>query len=131
MEYLLTFSAAGARTYFLQNILHNWADAVCLRILKQLKGAMIPGYSKLLIGNIILPDENVPLRASGLDIAMLFMHSGAQRSEVEWHALLQEAGFQVTKVWLPEGDGDGIICGFWKLCAGYVAGLRTDWVAAG
>lgn len=70
---------------------------------------MIPGYSKLLIGNIILPDENVPLRASGLDIAMLFLHSGSQRSEAEWRALLEEGGFTVIKVWLPHGDGDGII----------------------
>lgn len=70
---------------------------------------MIPGYSKLLIGNVILSDENVPLRQSGLDIAMLFMHSGCQRSESEWRTLLQDAGLEVKKVWYPEGDGDGII----------------------
>lgn len=70
---------------------------------------MSSGYSKVLIGNIILPDENVPLRASGLDIAMLFMHSGSQRSEAEWRALLEAAGFRIIKVWLPQGDGDGII----------------------
>jgi hypothetical protein len=70
---------------------------------------MLPGYSKLLVGNIILPDENVPLRQSGLDIAMLCMHSGSQRNEAEWRALLGEAGFDVRKVWKPDGDGDGII----------------------
>jgi hypothetical protein len=95
--------------YFLQNILHNWASPVCLEILKHLKDAMLPGYSKLLVGNVILPDENVPLRQSGLDIAMLFMHSGSQRSEAEWRALLEEAGFHVRKVWQPDGDGDGVI----------------------
>lgn len=70
---------------------------------------MIPGYSKLLVGNIILPDENVPLRASGLDIAMLFLHSGSQRSEAEWRGLIEGAGLRVLKVWRPQGDGDGII----------------------
>lgn len=70
---------------------------------------MLPGYSKLLVANIILPDENVPLRQSGLDIAMLCMHSGSQRSEAEWQALLGEAGFHVIRVWKPNGDGDGII----------------------
>ena len=70
---------------------------------------MLPGYSKLLVANIILPDENVPLRQSGLDIAMLCMHSGSQRSEAEWRALLGEAGFNVKGVWNPNGDGDGII----------------------
>jgi hypothetical protein len=77
--------------------------------LKHLKDAMLPGYSKLLVGNIILPDENVPLRQSGLDIAMLSMHSGSQRGEAEWRALLGEAGFGVERVWKPHGDGDGII----------------------
>lgn len=70
---------------------------------------MTPGNGKLLIGNVILPDENVPLRQSGLDIAMLLMHSGSQRSELEWRKLLQEAGFDVKNVWKPDGDGDGII----------------------
>jgi hypothetical protein len=70
---------------------------------------MLPRYSKLLVANIILPDENVPLRQSGLDIAMLCMHSGSQRSESQWRELLGEAGFNVTAVWKPNGDGDGII----------------------
>lgn len=70
---------------------------------------MTPGYSKLLIGNIILPNDNVPLRQSGLDIAMLVMHSGSQRSEMEWRTLLKDAGFEVKNVWKPEGDGDGIV----------------------
>lgn len=100
---------SGARVYFLQNILHNWASPVCLTILGHLRDAMLPGYSKLLIGNVILSDENVPLRQSGLDIAMLLMHSGCQRSESEWRALLRDAGLEVKKVWHPEGDGDGII----------------------
>ncbi|KAK4552267.1 hypothetical protein LTR86_010437 [Recurvomyces mirabilis] len=99
----------GARVYFLQNILHNWASPVCHTILSNLRAAMIPGYSKILIGNIILPEENVPLRNSGLDIAMLFLHSGAQRSEAEWRGLVEGAGLAVEKVWYPPGDGDGIV----------------------
>lgn len=98
-----------ARTYFLQNILHNWADPVCDTILTQLKAAMEPGYSKLLIGNVIIPEENAPLRQCGLDIAMLTLHSGAQRSETEWSWLLERNGFEVKKFWHPPGDGDGIV----------------------
>lgn len=99
----------GARVYFLQNILHNWADPVCDIILTQLKEAMIPGYSKLLVGNIIIPEENAPLRHCGLDIAMLTLHSGAQRSETEWKWLLERNGFDVIGFWHPPGDGDGIV----------------------
>lgn len=99
----------GARTYFLANILHNWANPVCHNILSRLREAMIPGYSKLIIDNIILPDENVPLRNSGLDMAMLVLHSGSQRGEDEWRDLIESADFKVMKFWLPPGDGDGII----------------------
>jgi len=70
---------------------------------------MIPGYSKLIIGNIILPDEHVPLRNSGLDMAMLFLHSGSQRNESEWRELIEGVGLQMVKVWYPPGDGDGIL----------------------
>ena len=99
----------GARTYFLQNILHNWASDTCHTILVHLREAMIPGYSQLIIANIVVPEENVSLRTSGLDIAMLYLHSGSQRSESEWRQLLEGAGFNVVKVWHPPGDGDGIL----------------------
>ena len=99
----------GARTYWLANILHNWADPVCRTILKHLRDAMVPGYSRLIVANMVMADENVPLRHSGLDIAMLFLHSGSQRSEVEWRHLLEGSGFKVIRIWLPPGDGDGII----------------------
>lgn len=82
---------------------------MCHTILTQLATAMIPGYSKLLIGNIIIPDTNASLRQSGLDIAMLVLHSGSQRGEAEWSTLLDRAGFKVVKFWHPPGDGDGIV----------------------
>jgi hypothetical protein len=70
---------------------------------------MTPGYSKLLIGNIVLADMNVPLRQSLLDISMLVLHSGQQRSQSEFRELLEGAGFKIIKIWLPPGDGDGIV----------------------
>lgn len=37
----------GARAYVLRNVLHDWPDAYCQRILKMLVPAMTPGYSKI------------------------------------------------------------------------------------
>lgn len=82
---------------------------MCQTILSHVRDAMSPGYSRLLIGNIILAESDVPLRNSGLDIAMLYLHSGAQRSESEWRELVESAGLTVVKVWRPPGDGDGIV----------------------
>ncbi|KAF1998877.1 S-adenosyl-L-methionine-dependent methyltransferase [Amniculicola lignicola CBS 123094] len=46
----------GARAYFLHHILHDWSDKYCHLILKNIREAMTPGYSKLLIHNLVLPD---------------------------------------------------------------------------
>lgn len=90
----------GSRVYFMQNILHNWPDNNCHTILTQLAKAMTPGYSKLLIANIIMPEENAPLRQCGVDIVMLYFFGGAQRSQQQWTALLEPAGFKIVKFWL-------------------------------
>lgn len=70
---------------------------------------MVPGYSKLLVADLVMDDHYAPLRQSGLDIAMLFLHSGRQRTDTESRQLLESSGFTVKKIWLPQGDSDGII----------------------
>lgn len=70
---------------------------------------MTPKYSKLLIADLILPNTKCPERALGLDIGMLLLHSGMQRSEKQWDQLLREAGLRVARFWTPPGDGDGIV----------------------
>jgi len=101
----------GARVYCLENVLHNWTDAHCSKILRRVSEAMTPGYSKLIIGNVIIPDTNAPLMQSGLDASMLLVFSGAQRGKQQWSELLAGAGLVVTKFWDPPSDtGDnGII----------------------
>lgn len=99
----------GARAYFMRDILHNYSDGECLHILTQLKNAMLPGYSKLLICNIILKDGEASLRQTGLDIGMLALHSGKQRDEGQWQSLLSQSGLKILAVHHPPGDGDGII----------------------
>jgi hypothetical protein len=46
----------GARGYFLYYILHDWLDKYCYLILKATQSAIRPGYLKLLIYGLILPD---------------------------------------------------------------------------
>lgn len=71
---------------------------------------MIPGYSKLLIVNMILPSKDVPLRAAEMDMFMLFIHSGAQRNQHEWEDVVESAGLEVVRFWRPpHGEGDGVV----------------------
>jgi hypothetical protein len=101
----------GARVYCLENVLHNWTDAHCSKILARVAKAMTPGYSKLIIGNMIIPDTNAPVMQCGLDASMLMVFSGGQRDKQQWSELLATAGLSVTKFWDPPRDsGDnGVI----------------------
>ncbi|KAK4508229.1 hypothetical protein PRZ48_001967 [Zasmidium cellare] len=99
----------GAKTYFLENILHNWTDGVCLKILANVRQAMTRGYSKLLVSNIVMPDSGASLAETGLDILMLLCTGGSQRNDEQWHNLLETAGFRIVKIWMPPGAGNGVI----------------------
>ncbi|KAI0896495.1 putative O-methyltransferase [Annulohypoxylon nitens] len=99
-----------ARTYFYHHILHDWSDQKCLEILGQLRKAMRPGYSKLLIHEMIIPEQNASTFHAVYDMAMMTFNSGMERSEKQWEELLNKAGFEVIKFWPPqEVDADGIV----------------------
>lgn len=61
---------------------------------------MKPGYSKLLIHENVLPMKNAYWEASALDMVMLTLFSSRERTEVDWHNLLEKrAGFKIVKIW--------------------------------
>ena len=99
----------GARIYFFHFIFHDWATAECKVVLQNTAAAMKKGYSKLIIGEYILPDKGCPLMAAGADLAMLTLHSGMERSERQWRDLLDSSGLEVVGIWPPPGNGDGIV----------------------
>ncbi|KAL9561359.1 hypothetical protein ACKAV7_014714 [Fusarium commune] len=99
----------AARAYFLHHILHDWSDKHCLRILGQLHAAMQPGYSKLLIHDLILPDTGASAYQCIYDMTMMTFNSSLERSRSQWVELLSEAGFDIVKFWVDDEDADGIV----------------------
>ncbi|QSZ37336.1 hypothetical protein DSL72_009434 [Monilinia vaccinii-corymbosi] len=100
----------GARVYFFHHILHDWSDEKCLEILQRVKSAMRPGYSKLLLHEMIVPAKGATGFHAILDLTMMAFNCGQERTGKEWKSLLDRAGFQHVKVWLPpQGDADGIV----------------------
>jgi fumagillin biosynthesis methyltransferase len=63
-----------------------------------LKPAMIPGYSKLLITDAVIPDTEASLLHTTLDLAMMEM-AAEEKSEEVFRQILQDEGFTVQKVW--------------------------------
>lgn len=70
---------------------------------------MTPGYSKLLLHELILPDQGASSFQSILDLTMMTFNGGMERSQKQWRLLLERAGFEVIKFWIPEEDADGIV----------------------
>lgn len=88
-------AANGA--YLLSHIIHDWSEAQCLTILGNCRRAMKPN-SRLLVIEMVLPTGNTPHPGKMLDIAMLAIAGGQERTEPEYRQLLEKAGFRLTRV---------------------------------
>ncbi|CAG8165939.1 unnamed protein product, partial [Penicillium nalgiovense] len=105
-EYLLR---AGARAYYFKNVLHDWSDEKATIIFNHLKPAMKRGFSKVIMEEYILPDQNARSLPCMTDIAVMVFCSGLERTRQRWSDLLTSVGLRVLKFWVREGDGLGII----------------------
>lgn len=101
----------GARVYFTHFVFHDWPDSKASEILLRLKEAMRPGYSKLLLNESILPDQNCSPYYAAMDINMMCILAGIERSRTQWTGLIESAGLYIERIWnSPEaGNEEGII----------------------
>ena len=106
MDFFQSMPIKHARAYYYSHIFHDWNDEPCRQILRSVKPALKPGYSKVLLNEFILPDTNCSLVQTGFDINMMAMHAGLERTESQWTELLNSEGFKVIKFWYPPGGGD-------------------------
>lgn len=79
--------------YILMEVIHDWDDEQSLAILKSVASAA-PAGSTLLIIEQLLGDDPGPSWAKMLDIHMLTLLGGKQRTREEYEALVKRAGFQ-------------------------------------
>jgi hypothetical protein len=87
----------GADAYLLSHVIHDWSEEQCLAILGHCRRAMKPG-NRLLIIEMVLPPGDTPHPGKMLDIIMLALPGGQERTEAEYRALLDKAGFRMTWV---------------------------------
>ncbi|WP_263351464.1 methyltransferase [Acidicapsa acidisoli] len=94
---------AGADVYMIKHVLHGRQDEVAITILKNCR-AVIPENGSLLIVEFILPPlvSHADPQLEGLlmsDLNMLAVTGGRERSEREWKAILEAAGFLLIGVY--------------------------------
>jgi SAM-dependent methyltransferase len=87
---------AGADAYMLKGIIHDWNDEAALKILKNCRRAIHPD-GRLLVVDAVLTRSTDPATAL-MDMLMMVLTSGRERTESEFQSLLQEAGFSMVQV---------------------------------
>jgi hypothetical protein len=88
---------AGADAYLLSHIIHDWSEEQCLTILGNCRKAMSPN-GRILIIEMVLPPGDTPHPGKVLDMVMLTVPGGRERTEPEYAALLAKAGFRLERV---------------------------------
>jgi hypothetical protein len=83
--------------YLLKLILHDWTDAQSETILRSIRAAVRPGGRVVIIENI-LPDRPAEHPGYLMDLNMMVMTGGRERTAAEFQALLESTGFQVESV---------------------------------
>ena len=90
-------SITDAKLYYLRHVLHDWPDAECVRILKNVIRAMGP-ESRLIIDDVVMLERGAHWQATFMDLLMMNNLGALERTRVEWDALLDQAGLKVIDV---------------------------------
>lgn len=101
----------GGDLYLLRQILHDWDDEHCLRLLRTCRAAMPPGATLLIIE--LFAEEHALAGADGemtaiMDLYMLSIFDGKERTRGEFTQLLEAAGYTIAGI-TPLGERLGAI----------------------
>ena len=88
---------AGADAYVLSHVIHDWNPEQCLTILGHCRKT-IPADGRLLLVEMVLPEGDAPHPGKLLDMVMLTMPGGEERTPSQYRTLLDQAGFTMTRV---------------------------------
>lgn len=86
-----------ADAYVLMEVLHDWNDAAAQRILAAIR-RNAPSHARLLVVETLVPDAAVQHPGQVLDIIMLAVTGGRERTEVDYRGLLAQAGWSLRRV---------------------------------
>jgi hypothetical protein len=88
---------SGSDAYLLSHIIHDWDERRCGALLRHCRRAM-DTQGRLLIVEAVLPAGDAPHPGKVLDLVMLTVPGGMERTEEEYAALLAKASFRLTRI---------------------------------
>jgi O-methyltransferase domain/Dimerisation domain len=88
---------ADGDVYILKHIIHDWDDEASLQILRNVRTAAAIGTTLLLVEPVIPEDDRGSI-GKWMDMEMLIVNNGRERTASEYRRLLEAAGFQMIRV---------------------------------
>jgi len=86
----------GADAYVLCGVIHDWDDDPAVQILRNCRLAINP-KGRLLLVEVVVPDDDAHCFSKLLDLNMMVMTGGRERTRGEFAALLNRAGFSLSR----------------------------------
>src|SRR5215210_1549435 len=87
----------GADLHLLKQVIHDWDDDQATRLLQSCHRALVPD-GKVLLVEMVIPPDNRPSPAQAMDLNMLVVAGGRERTEQEYRQLFQAAGFRLERI---------------------------------
>lgn len=86
-----------ADAYLLMNIIHDWPDAESIKILSAIRRAM-PAHARVLTIETVVPPTPGPHLSKELDIAMMALPGGMERTQEEYAELASKSALRLERV---------------------------------
>lgn len=86
-----------ADAYVMKFIIHDWYDPECIKILTLCRKGIRPG-GRLLVVDQVVPARNQPGVSKFMDLEMLVLPGGMERTETEFRDLFAASGFRLERI---------------------------------
>src|SRR5215472_5845958 len=88
----------SADSYVMKSIIHDWDDAHAITILRNCAKAMRDPIGRVILIEMLIPQGDEPSFGKWVDVEMLAMAGGRERTEVEYGELFAAAGLRLARV---------------------------------
>ncbi|WP_158884902.1 methyltransferase [Amycolatopsis anabasis] len=85
----------GCDAYLLKAVLHNWSDDRAAELLRRVRATIGDTGATLLVFDQVMAPRNRWDHAKFLDVDMLVLFGGRERTLDEWHELFDSTGFEL------------------------------------
>lgn len=82
----------------MRNVIHDYPEEQAVRLLQNIAAAL-GSDSVILIDDMVLPNAGVHWHATQIDLVMMVGLASMERTEDQWHSLIEKAGLKINKVY--------------------------------